>query len=348
MVSLLHSVIALGAENAMRTIKIVGLVLFMAMFGNAASSYAKDAKSTDLWDRVEHHYANSNGVKIHYVALGKGPLVVMIHGFPDFWYTWRDQMRVLSAQYRVVAVDQRGYDLSGRPPGIEQYAMPLLVDDIGAVIKAEGRSKAVIVGHDWGGAVAWTLAMTHPDWIQALIILNLPHPYGIQREIKNNPEQRKNSQYAFNFQKPGAEKTLSPEKLAAWVKDDKARVHYIEAFERSDFEAMLNYYRANYPRPSQTADASDASAPQPPSTPPPPPPPKVKVPVLEFHGLADQALLPGALSGTWDLVDEDFTLVTIPGAGHFVQQDASALVTATMSDWLKRRIPPANQTLTEP
>jgi pimeloyl-ACP methyl ester carboxylesterase len=319
----------------MRTKTILCLAWILVAFGSATASFAKEAGSKDLWDRVEHHYADSNGVKIHYAALGKGPLIVMIHGFPDFWYTWRDQMGALSSKYRVVAVDQRGYDLSGRPPGIEQYAMTLLVDDIGAVIKAEGRSSAVIVGHDWGGAVAWTLAMTHPDWIQALIILNLPHPYGIQREIKNNPQQRKNSQYAFNFQKPGAEKTLSAEQLAGWVKDDKARVRYIEAFKRSDFEAMLNYYRANYPRPDQAADAADA--------PPPPPPPKVKVPVLEFHGLADQALLPGALSGTWDLVEQDFTLVTIPGAGHFVQQDASALVTATMSDWLNRRISPQTQ-----
>ena len=213
------------------------------------------------------------------------------------------------------------------PAGIEQYAMPLLVNDVGAVIKAEGRSSAVIVGHDWGGAVAWTLAMTHPEWIQALMILNLPHPSGIQREIKNNPEQRKNSQYAFNFQKPGAEKNLTSEKLAGWVKDDAARVHYIEAFNRSDFEAMLNYYRANYPRPDQD-----------PNSPPPAPLPKVTVPVLEFHGLGDQALLPGALSGTWDLVEKDFTLVTIPGAGHFVQQDAADLVSTTMSDWLGRRI----------
>src|SRR5271165_3918689 len=277
----------------MRTTKIVGLAGFLIMCGSVSSALAKDAEPAEIWDQVEHHYADSNGVKIHYAALGKGPLIVMIHGFPDFWYTWRDQMRALSARYRVVAVDQRGYDLSGRPPGIEQYAMPLLVDDIGAVIKAEGRSSAVIVGHDWGGAVAWSLAMTHPDWIQALVILNLPHPYGIQREIKNNAQQRKNSQYAFNFQKAGAEKNLTAEQLAGWVKDDQARVHYIEAFKRSDFEAMLNYYRANYPRPDQAADAADA--------PTPPPPPKVKVPVLEFHGLADQALLPGALSGTWDL-----------------------------------------------
>jgi pimeloyl-ACP methyl ester carboxylesterase len=318
----------------MKKINLLCATLFVSILVAASPVGAKNTPPRDLWDRVEHHDADSNGVKIHYVAVGKGPLIVMIHGFPDFWYTWRKQMEALSGRYRVVAVDQRGYDLSGRPTGIEQYAMPLLVNDIGAVIRAEGRSNAVIVGHDWGGAVAWTLAMTHPEWIQALVILNLPHPSGIQREIKNNPQQRKNSEYAFNFQKPGAEKTLSAEKLAGWVKDDAARVHYIEAFNRSDFEAMLNYYRANYPRPDQ----EPASATPAPPAPPAPPLPKVTVPVLEFHGLDDQALLPGALSGTWDLVGKDFTLVTIPGAGHFVQQDASDLVSTTMSDWLGRRI----------
>jgi len=311
----------------MTKISVLCVALFAGMFFGAPQSMAKASPPKGIWDRVEHHYVDSNGVKIHYAALGKGPLIVMIHGFPDFWYTWRDQMEALSGRYRVIAVDQRGYDLSDHPAGVEQYAMPLLVNDIGAVIKAEGRSSAVIVGHDWGGAVAWTLAMTHPEWTQALIILNLPHPSGIQREIKNNPQQRKNSEYAFNFQKPGAEKNLSAERLAGWVKDDAARAHYIEAFNRSDFEAMLNYYRANYPRPDQ---APDAAAPA--------PLPKVTVSVLEFHGLADQALLPGALSGTWDLVEKDFTLVTIPGAGHFVQQDASDLVSSTMSDWLARRV----------
>lgn len=189
----------------MKTMNLV-LAMFIATLLGAPLSIAKDAPPKDLWERVEHHDADSNGVKIHYVALGKGPLIVMIHGFPDFWYTWRKQMEVLSARYRVIAVDQRGYDLSDRPAGIEQYAMPLLVNDIGAVIKADGRNSAVIVGHDWGGAVAWTLAMTHPEWIQALVILNLPHPSGIQREIKTNPEQRKNSQYAFNFRSPAPRK----------------------------------------------------------------------------------------------------------------------------------------------
>jgi pimeloyl-ACP methyl ester carboxylesterase len=103
---------------------------------------------------------------------------------------------------------------------------------------------------------------------------------------------------------------------------------YIEAFKRSDFTAMLNYYRANYPRPDQPTPASPPTA-----------LPKVTVPVLMFHGLADQALLPGALSGTWEWLQQDLTLVTIPGAGHFVQQDAADLVTNTMLDWLARRVP---------
>src|ERR1700760_204549 len=170
-----------GATTRGRTVKkaLLANVLFAAL---ASISQPAPAKDQDVWSRVEQHDADSSGVKIHYGALGKGPLVVMIHGFPDFWYTWRRQMSALSAHYRVVAVDQRGYDLSDRPAGIENYAMPLLVNDIGAVIKAEGRDSAVIVGHDWGGAVAWSLAMTHPEWLQALVILNLPHPSGIQRE----------------------------------------------------------------------------------------------------------------------------------------------------------------------
>src|SRR5258708_34743926 len=153
----------------MKKINVLCATLLASILVAASPVAAKDFPPKDLWDRVEHHNADSNGVKIHYVAIGKGPLIVMIHGFPDFWYTWRKQMDALSGHYRVVAVDQRGYDLSGRPTGIEQYAMPLLVNDIGAGIKAEGRSSAVLVGHDCGGAVAGTLGVPHPARLQALV-----------------------------------------------------------------------------------------------------------------------------------------------------------------------------------
>ena len=165
------------------------------------------AADSDLDKRVEHGYANSSGVKIHYASLGSKdkPLIVMIHGFPDFWYTWRDQMEALSKDYQVVAIDQRGYTLSDKPKGVENYDVRFLVGDVAAVIKHLGREKAIVVGHDWGGMVAWATAMAMPQIVDKLIILNLPHPRGIARELATNPEQQKNSQYARNFQKEEVE-----------------------------------------------------------------------------------------------------------------------------------------------
>jgi epoxide hydrolase 4 len=281
---------------------------------------------------VEDRYASNAGVKIHYVvagaASGERPLVVMIHGFPDFWYSWRDQMTTLAPYFRVVAVDQRGYNLSDQPEGVAAYAMPNLVADIAAVIKAEGATSAIVVGHDWGGAVAWNVAMNMPELVSHLVILNLPHPNGLGREIATNPVQQKNSEYAFRFQQPDAHKSLTAEGLADWVKDEAARKVYVQAFSRSSFEGMLNYYKANYPKPPTDGEPPAAA---------PPLPPKIKMPVLMFHGLDDQALLAGALNNTWEWLEKDLTLVTVPGAGHFVQQDASELVSATMKSWLLQR-----------
>jgi epoxide hydrolase 4 len=271
----------------------------------------------------EDGYADSAGVKIHYVTAGKGPLIVLIHGFPDFWYTWRAQMPELAKDHQVVAIDQRGYNLSDKPEGVENYAMEKLVGDVAAVVKHLGRDKATVVGHDWGGMVAWTLAMTRPELVERLVILNLPHPRGLTRELANNPAQQKASQYARDFQKPDASAKVKPERLAFWVKDAEARKVYVEAFRRSSVEAMLNYYKANYPRePYQERPAGDF--------------PQVKCPVLMIHGLGDTALLAGALNDNWKWVDADFTLVTIPGAGHFVQQDAAEKVTRVMAGWLSK------------
>ena len=125
------------------------------MFATITISFTAAAKDSDMEKLVEHGYATNNGVKIHYAALGTGPLIVMIHGFPDYWYTWRHQMTALAPDYRVVALDQRGYNLSDKPKGVDNYSMSLLVSDVAAVIKHLGKEKAIIVGHDWGGAVAW-------------------------------------------------------------------------------------------------------------------------------------------------------------------------------------------------
>jgi pimeloyl-ACP methyl ester carboxylesterase len=278
--------------------------------------------ASDIESKVKHGYADSNGVKIHYASLGSGPLVVMVHGFPDFWYTWRDQMEALADKFQCVAIDQRGYNLSDKPKGVENYDVRLLVGDVAAVIRSLGQEKAILVGHDWGGLVAWQFALNIPQMTDRLIILNLPHPRGLTRELAHNPEQQKNSQYARNFQQPDAASKLKPELLAAWVKDPSAREKYIEAFKRSDFEAMLNYYKRNYPREPYTEDTTPVV--------------KTQMPVLMIHGLGDTALLSGALNNTWDWMGKDLTLVTIPGASHFVQQDASELVSRTMRAWLLR------------
>src|SRR5262245_34783457 len=299
-------------------------LLALAALAVAISLQVAEAGNIDIDKRVTHGYADSNGVKIHYAALGKQskPLIVMIHGFPDFWFTWRDQMAALSKDYYVVAIDQRGYNLSDKPKGVENYDVKFLVGDVVAVIKSLGREKAIVVGHDWGGIVAWSTAMAAPQVVEKLVILNLPHPRGLSRELANNPEQQKNSQYARNFQKEGGEKDIQPEGFAFWVKDPAARAKYVEAFKRSDLEAMLNYYKRNYPREPYVEDKSPVV--------------KVKMPVLMIHGLGDTALLSGALNNTWEWLESDLTLVTIPKAGHFVQQDASDMVTRSIKMWLKR------------
>ena len=301
-------------------VKMNALVVAVVLLGTALS--AGSAGAADLEDRVTHGYANSNGVKIHYASLGTGPLVVMIHGFPDYWYSWRKQMEGLADKFQVVAIDQRGYNLSDKPAGVESYDVRLLVGDVIAVIKHLGQQKAIVVGHDWGGVVAWQLAINVPDVVDKLIILNLPHPRGLSRELAHNPEQQKNSAYARNFQQEGAEKMLTAEGLAGWVKDPEAKPKYVEAFKKSDFGAMLNYYKRNYPREPYTEDTSPVK--------------KVQAPVLMIHGLKDTALLAPALNNNWDYVEKDLTLTTVPTAGHFVQADEPDFVTKTMRAWLLR------------
>ncbi len=296
---------------------VVALISILTLATSWTTVFAQDIES-----KVKTGHVDSAGVKIHYATMGTGPLVVMIHGFPDFWYSWRHQMAGLADRFQVVAIDQRGYNYSDKPAGVANYDMKLLVGDVIAVIKHFGQSNAIVVGHDWGGVVAWSLAMNAPQFVNKLVILNLPHPRGLARELANNPAQQKNSAYARRFQAEGAEKALTAETLAGWVQDPAAKAKYVEAFKRSDFAAMLNYYKQNYPREPYREDPSPVR--------------KVMCPVLAIHGLDDQALLASALNNNWEYVDQDYTLVTVPKAGHFVQADAPDLVTRAIRSWLLR------------
>lgn len=265
------------------------------------------------------NFVTRNGVKLHTASLGKGPPVVFVHGFPDFWWSWRAQMAAISKTHTAVALDQRGYNLSDKPEGDAAYAMPELVQDVAAVIDSLG-GRAALVGHDWGGAVSWQVANAFPQKVERLAILNLPHPANMARELQNNPAQQANSAYARNFQQPGAASKLTAEGLAGWVKAED-RGPYIEAFKRSNFESMLAYYRVNYPKPPYNSGAAAPMAP-------------LKMRTLVIHGLDDKALLSSGLDRTWDRIDAPLTMVTIPHAGHFVQADAAEEVNRALVNWL--------------
>ncbi len=286
-----------------------------------AMSHAAFA-SGDVWDRVEHHFAKNGDVKIHYVTLGKGKPVLFIHGFPDIWYSWRHQMDTLSPNYLTAAMDLRGYNKSDQPEGVEHYVLSNILEDVDKVVDALG-GKVTLVGHDWGGAIAWQYAMAHQDKLERLVILNLTHPKGYRAVVANPTEaQKANTEYARSFATSKPDGSPVPPRIMA-IGDSMGPVvgkHYREALGRSSYDGMLNYYRANY---GGVSDDNEV--------------PNINLPVLQFHGLKDKAVDKDGLKGTWDWIDQDYTLVTIPNAGHFVQWEAAEMVSQTMKAWLSVR-----------
>ena len=152
--------------------------------------------------RLTHRHANLGDVRLHYVEAGEGPLVLLLHGFPQFWYEWRHQIPALvEAGFRVVAPDMRGYNLSDKPPGVRAYRLELLARDVERLILACGERTASLVGHDWGAIVAWIAAMRHPERVDRLVILNVPHPARFLDGLLS-PGQLLRSSYMFFFQIP--------------------------------------------------------------------------------------------------------------------------------------------------
>lgn len=298
---------------------ILGVSLAAMAAGCTTTQGTTPTSASKVAVTAESKFATSaDGTKIHYMASGKGPLVVALHGFPDFSGSWDKLTPVLNDEYRFVAIDTRGYNLSGQPEGVANYAMPKLVEDVQAVIVAEGYSKATVIGHDWGAAIAWNYAFSHPETLERLVILSVPHPANMGRQLQAAPQ---NSNYARNFQREGSENSLTAEGLAGWVRDPAEKAKYVEAFKRSSFAGMMNYYRANYP------SAPDPNAPAPTF-------PKINVPVLVIHGMKDTALLSMGHNDTWDQVSKDTTILMAPDANHFVQHDAAELVNGTIRAWL--------------
>ena len=268
---------------------------------------------------VEHHYAVHEGVRIHYAATGSGPLVVFLHGSPDHWLGWWQVMVGLQDGYRVVAVDLSGYNLSEKPDAASAYAIGNLVGDVQAVIRAEDFASAIVVGHDWGGFVARHAAMDSPDVVSGLVVLNMPHLWAIARELAQNPQQQKASDYVRFFKNPEARRQFPTERLSAWVVDPAYRKRHDKAMTTSSLDAIFNYYRVNWPAEPYEARADV--------------PPKVQVPTLLFHGLQDHYAPPTGLNGVWDWVDQEVEILAIPGAGHFLQHEHAGRLVKQLRQW---------------
>ncbi|BAZ12742.1 alpha/beta hydrolase fold protein [Calothrix sp. NIES-4071] len=276
-----------------------------------------------------HEYIITNGVRLHYVTQGDGPLMVMLHGFPEFWYSWRHQIPEFAQYYKVVALDLRGYNDSDKPSSQSAYTMDELVKDVEGVIKGLGYSKCVLVGHDWGGIIGWNFAYKHPSMLDKLIILNLPHPAKFAEGFRT-PQQLLRSSYIFFFQIPvlpelliqsndyqaleTAFKGMAVDKSAITQADIEA---YKDAFaKRGALTAAINYYR-NALQPKFFTQSYRV----------------LEVPTLMIWGEKDTALGKELTYGTEAYV-RDFQIKYIPNCSHWVQQEQPQLVNQYMRDFL--------------
>src|SRR5712692_3657345 len=232
---------------------------------------AKEAKAPML----KHEYAEVNGQRLHYVTAGKGKLIIFLHGFPEFWYEWKNQLAEFGRDYQAVAPDMRGYNLSSKPAEVDQYQIKYLVEDLRALAEKLGNKKFILVAHDWGGAVAWAFAIAHPDYLEKLVVINAPHPGVFQRELRENPAQQKASGYMLMFRSAQAEQILSANNYATLVQvvlgeglktgvfTEEDKQAYIDAWSQPGaLTGGLNYYRAARvgPPAPKTGEGENAAA----------------------------------------------------------------------------------------
>ena len=296
----------------------------------------------------KHDYAEVNGVRLHYVAAGEGPLILFLHGFPEFWYGWKEQLREFGKDYLAVAPDMRGYNLSSKPEAVEQYRMKHLVEDVRALAEHLGHQKFVLAGHDWGGVVAWAFALAHPECLEKLVIVNAPHPAVFLRELRDNPAQQQASQYMLLFRTPQAEPILSANGYAALVNvvlgdglksgtfTEEDKQAYLSAWSQPGaLTGGLNYYRASGigpPAPGQelddrTEEALSGFGLDPSRM-------AVKIPTLVIWGERDTALLTGNLEGM-EIFVPNLTLRRIPEGTHWVVHEKPAEVNAYIRQFLE-------------
>jgi pimeloyl-ACP methyl ester carboxylesterase len=272
---------------------------------------------------------------------GTGRLILFVHGFPEFWYAWKDQLAEFGRDHCAVALDMRGYNLSDKPEAVEQYAIKHLVEDLRALARSLGHERFVVVAHDWGGAVAWALAINHPECVEKLIIVNSPHPAVFARELAENPIQQKASQYMLAFRSRKTEGALAADNYAALVGivmgeglqkgtfTEEDRKAYIAAWSQPGaLTGGLNYYRASRVGPPSGDEQARTFEPGTRSM-------DVGVPTLVIWGERDVALTLGNLEGL-DAYVPDLTIRRIPDGTHWVVHEQPALVNDHIREFIAR------------
>jgi pimeloyl-ACP methyl ester carboxylesterase len=284
-----------------------------------------------------HRAISANGIRFHAAEMGSGPLVLLLHGFPEFWWSWRRQLVALAgAGYRAVAPDLRGYGASDKPP--RGYDLPTLAADVAGIVRGLGERSAVVVGHDWGAALGWTAAVLHRPAVRRLVAVGVPHPLRLRSAVLGGARgQPRASRYMAAFQLP-----WQPERWL--VADDAAAVGRLlrawggpgfpdEETERRCRQAMrilyaparaLEYYRWMFRSQLRTDGHRFARAIAAP----------VNAPTLQLHGDLDRCVLPGAAQGSGRYVSADYEWRLLPGVGHFPHEEVPEAFNTELLSWL--------------
>ena len=279
----------------------------------------------------EHYFIKTNGIQLHSLRKGDGKLMLMLHGFPEFWYSWRHQITEFSQDFHTVAVDLRGYNDSDKPAKLKAYAMSELIIDIKGVIEALGYPDCILVAHDWGGAIAWEFAYAYPQMVEKLIVMNMPHPAKFVVGLKT-PQQLLKSWYVFAFQIPwfpeffiqlnnyqaiaDVFKNMAVDKNAFSEADLNAYRH--AAAKPGALTAMINYYRCIFKSLFLGNDLRWKI---------------LDIPTLAIWGEADTAFGKELTYGTEAYV-KDWQIKYIPNCSHWVQQEQPGLVNSYMRNFL--------------
>lgn len=278
---------------------------------------------------------SANGVRLHVAECGEGPLVLLLHGFPEFWWSWREQLVTLAgAGFRAVAPDLRGYGASDKPP--RGYDGPTLAADVAGLVRALGERQCLLVGHDWGGLIAWSVATVHPELVRGLAVLDTPHPLRLRAALLTDSRQRAAARHVLAFQTPRLAERMLTADDAAWVGDalrrwsggrwpppDVEQRHRDALLLPGTAHLALEYYRwalRSLVRPDGARWARALRR-------------GVDVPVLQLHGALDPVHLPSTAAGSGRWVRAPYRWRPLAGVGHFSAQEAPDEVGGELLEW---------------